>query len=289
MNPQTLHQGYFPWSKVSTHPQTAAEAVGFFQTNGYVILTSFASPTETGRLRQRAAEIIADFLKSPKEASVFTTSEQTRKLDDNYFFRSSSNVSCFLEDNNEEVAVNKIGHAMHDLDDVFKSFSRAEKVRQVGSLVGYEKAMLVQSMYIVKGARVGGMVDVHRDETFVMGQEGGCLGMWWALEEATVRNGCLWAVRGSHVDGRGRLRYVRDGKGAMTFEGEDNGGYTDGDFVALEMAEGDLVVLHGAVVHKSEKNESEKSRHAYSIHLVKGGLEKECWLRRDDEFPFQEL
>lgn len=255
-----------------------------------MILTSFASTDETASLRRRAAHIMSEFLRAPDDASVFTTVEQTRVMDDAYFMASASKVSCFLEEGGEGCAVNKIGHALHDLDDVFASFSRQGKVRNVGEMVGYRDALLVQSMYIVKGARVGGEVRAHRDKTFVLGKDGSCLGMWWALQDADVGNGCLWAVKGSHRDGRETRRFLRNEKGGVRIEGGVEGeGYGEEHFVALQVKEGDLVVLDGGLVHKSERNESGRNRHAYSIHVAKGGLEEDCWLRRDDDLPFRPL
>lgn len=288
--PSTLKQGYFPWPAVCADITTAHDAVTYFNDNGFVVLSSFANTDETASLRRRAAHIISDFLRAPDGASIFTTKEQTRVMDDAYFLASASKVSCFLEEGGEGCAVNKIGHALHDLDDVFERFSRQEKVKKVGEMVGYGDAMLVQSMYIVKGARVGGEVRVHRDKTFILGKEGKCLGMWWALQDADVGNGCLWAVRGSHRDGREVRRFVRNGEGGVRIEGGVEGeGYEAEEFVALEVKEGDLVVLDGGLVHKSERNESGRSRHAYSIHMVRGGLEEDCWLRRCGELPFRPL
>ena len=47
--------------------------------------------------------------------------------------------------------------------------------------------------------------------------------------------------------------------------------YDEADFVPLEMAQGDMVVIHGAVVHKSDANQSNQSRHAYTFHIIETG------------------
>ena len=38
----------------------------------------------------------------------------------------------------------------------------------------------------------------------------------------------------------------------------------------IECTAGTLVLLHNAVVHYSEENVSDKTRHAYSVHIVDG-------------------
>ena len=42
------------------------------------------------------------------------------------------------------------------------------------------------------------------------------------------------------------------------------------EFVPLEVPSGSLVLLHGANVHFSYENQSGKSRHAYSMHVIEG-------------------
>lgn len=296
---QTVMPGYFDWEACSTDAEKLQAASSFFDENGYVVFTSFCAASETASMRSQAGKLISDFHNpgstTSSPASIFTTEDQTRKMDDNYFLRSSSNISCFLEEHQEDAsgppAINKIGHALHDLDPVFSSFSRLPKVRAVASALSVIEPLLVQSMYILKGARVGGQVRPHRDATFVRARTGTCLGYWWALQDADEDNACLWAVPRSHRDGREIKRFVLDGKGEKTvFEGSENvDEYENQKYVPLPVKEGDLVMLHGGVVHKSGENRSGRSRHAYSIHAVSQGLDERCWLRRPESFPFQPL
>jgi phytanoyl-CoA hydroxylase len=96
------------------------------------------------------------------------------------------------------------------------------------------------------------------------------------------------------VDGVSR-RMVRGGGGGgggvTVFEGAEAVEYRRDAFVPIEMAAGDCIALHGALVHMSLDNESEESRHAFSIHLV-DGLETYSprgWLQRPPELPFRRL
>jgi len=47
----------------------------------------------------------------------------------------------------------------------------------------------------------------------------------------------------------------------------------DDDFVQVEVEAGSLVLIHGSVVHKSEANRSERSRYAYTFHIIEGNAE----------------
>ena len=48
----------------------------------------------------------------------------------------------------------------------------------------------------------------HQDSTFLSTDPPSVVGLWWALEDSTKQNGCLWALPGSHKDGVAR-RFLR--------------------------------------------------------------------------------
>jgi hypothetical protein len=53
---------------------------------------------------------------------------------------------------------------------------------------------MVQSMYIFKQPRIGGPVDAHQDSTFLYTTPQSVTGFWWAVEDATLNNGCLYVL-----------------------------------------------------------------------------------------------
>lgn len=83
----------------------------------------------------------------------------------------------------KEFCINKMGHAMHELDPVFRAFSYAPPIRQLAQSLGYTRPALVQSMYIFKQPRIGAPVDAHQDSTFLFTQP-----------QSVVSAGCLPAV-----------------------------------------------------------------------------------------------
>ena len=110
-----------------------------YDDHGYLVLEEFASETECDELRARAEELVQEF--DPAEVvSIFSTHEQNR-LTDEYFLTSGDKIRFFFEENafntdgtlkyQKEKSINKIGHALHDLDPVFERFSRNEKVKEV--------------------------------------------------------------------------------------------------------------------------------------------------------------
>ena len=72
-------------------------------------------------------------------------------------------------------------------------------------------------MYIFKQPSIGGEVTCHQDSTFLYTDPMSCVGFWFALEDATLENGCLWAEPGGH---RGPLRklFRRAPGGGTEFE-----------------------------------------------------------------------
>jgi len=150
-------------------------------------------------------------------------------------------------------------------------------------------------MYIFKQPQIGGKVDAHQDSVFLYSTPQTLIGLWFAIEDATLQNGCLWAVPGSHRIGR-RTKFMRNpnGKGTV-FEPPLKSSLSDlydvGKAVPLEVPAGSLVLIHADLVHLSHDNLSKASRHAYTLHLVEGSgrWEPENWLQRSDDKPHMRL
>lgn len=54
-------------------------------------------------------------------------------------------------------------------------------------------------MYIFKSNKIGQKVDPHTDNTYLITNPLSTLGIWIAIEDATLENGCLWGVPKSHT------------------------------------------------------------------------------------------
>jgi phytanoyl-CoA hydroxylase len=265
-----------------------------FQEQGYLVLPGFKSAAEIAGLRQRAAAIIDDF-DPALHRTIFTTNAQERQVDA-YFMGSADKVCCFFEEEafdargelrqDKALSINKIGHAMHDLDPVFDQFSRGEALAQVARDTGLAEPLVWQSMYIFKQPGIGGEVRWHQDATFFDTTPQTVTTFWFALEDADLHNGCLWVEPGGHR-GPLRERFVVQGDGAV-IETLDTTPWPDQHTaIPLEVSAGTLVVFHGLLPHYSAPNRSARSRHAFTLHATdaRARYSPRNWLQRGPALP----
>ena len=291
-----------PLLRQSTNPvnlfemQITPEQIEQYQERGYLVLDGFADEGECDQLRARAEELVQEF--DPADVvSIFSTHAQNRLTDD-YFLTSGDKIRFFFEENafnadgtlkyEKQKSINKIGHALHDLDPVFDRFSRSDKVRALAKAIGLEQSYLLQSMYIFKQPNIGGEVTCHQDSTFLYTEPIDIAGLWFALEDATIENGCLWVIPGGHRNGL-KSRWRRSPEGRMEFEIFDNEPWPENELVPLEVSKGTLILLHGLLPHRSFENRSPRSRHAYTLHLVNAEAKypSDNWLQRAETLPLR--
>jgi len=266
-----------------------------YQNEGFLVINDFVEPAPCDELRDRVIEMIREF--EPAEvASIFSTREQNR-IADEYFLNSANNISFFFEENafnsdgalkqDKELSINKIGHALHDLDPVFDRFSRAGNIEQLARDLGVIHPLLLQSMYIFKQPHIGGEVNCHQDCTFLYTEPQDILGLWFALEDATLENGCLWVLPGGHQRGL-KSRWVRAENG-MQSETFDTSPWAEEELIPLEVRKGSLIVLNGLLPHRSLENHSSKSRHAYTLHIISSNSHypADNWLQRSKDMPLR--
>jgi len=276
-----------------------------FSRLGFTVLENFASLKEVNNLKAAANNICQT---TPiEEINGFFTSnaQKIESRNNDYFLNSADKVRIFLEEgvkkediNNQNLMnkINKIGHGLHLHNPAFRDFINNHKIKNISRDLKMTNPVVAQSMYIVKPPNIGGEVKPHQDNSYLYTYPPSCLGFWLPLDDATIDNGCLWVYPGSHsfpLDNRflffketGKLHYQPDVDIKYL-----NQVWDPSQFVPLELKAGSLLVFHGNLVHKSDANYSDKSRHAFTFHLISGNSSWSCrnWLQYPEDKSFMEL
>ena len=271
-----------------------------WERDGFVVLPGFVSPDRVESLRRRIDDLVAGYASQglpDGAATVFSTTEQTHAQDD-WFLTSADVIRPFFENGAFDAdgnlvapmdrALNKMGHALHDLDPAFDQFSRTTDLASLVAELGVSDPLLLQSMVIFKPPRIGGEVVCHCDHSFLWTDPQTVVGLWFALDDATVANGCMWVIPGGHVGGA-RTRFRLDGTGGTTTDVLDPTPYDHGDLVPVEAEAGTLVAFHGCLPHWSGANTSDRPRLAYTLHVIDGTAHYRAdnWLQRGADLPLR--
>jgi len=245
-----------------------------------------------------AAERLVEEFDIENHRSIFSTRDRDRGRD-RYFMDSAESVHCFLEEDAVEPdgtmclpksrAINKIGHALHDLVPEFTTFCRLPIFAELLAELGYTRPQLWQSMYIFKQPRIGGEVRWHQDATYLRSFSSPVVGFWIAVEDATLENGCLQVQPGGH---RSPLREVYE-VGDESRQGElrtiDPMPWPSPDEAqAIEISAGGIIVFSDLLPHYSSANRSERSRQAFTLHFSEHDADWSAlnWLQRRSLPPF---
>mmetsp|Transcript_43711 Transcript_43711/g.69893 ORF Transcript_43711/g.69893 Transcript_43711/m.69893 type:complete len:313 (-) Transcript_43711:183-1121(-) len=277
-----------------------------FQQDGIAIVKNFAPQELLQQMKQEIIGLCAQW-KGEETVEFATDINQTEQQGKNdYFITSACEARFFWEPSSDKIVqanpadtlkkINKVGHGLHEIEGVFKKYAHSPKIKQLVRQLGYVSPVLPQSMYILKNPLIGGEVCSHQDASFLFTEpRQTVLGLWLALDEATLENGCLWYRPGSHKEPvRRHFQRVPSQNGSVKLEFqhfstpfssplEGNTANNDPEylkkngFVAAPCSPGDLVLISPCVDHLSLPNTSKLPRHTFQLHLVEGPDQGVVW------------
>ena len=126
----------------------------------------------------------------------------------------------------------------------------------------------MQSMFFVKNAGKPGQA-WHQDEYYIPTRDRSLIGGWIALDDATIENGCLWVLPGSHRPG---IIWPTGPHGSDEFDGAEAAcgfPWPESTAVPVEVKAGDVVFFNGYLLHRSLRNRSNGFRRALVNHYMR--------------------
>lgn len=115
----------------------------------------------------------------------------------------------------------------------------------------------MQSMLFIKAAGKPGQA-WHQDEDYIPTRDRSLCGAWIALDDATIDNGCLWVMPGSHKAGVLYPQAQQDDPRFDCAAQSTRFPYTEADAVPVEVKRGAIVFFNGYLLHRSLPNSASK-------------------------------
>ena len=107
----------------------------------------------------------------------------------------------------------------------------------------------------------------HQDEVYYSSRDRSITGVWVAIDDATVQNGCIHVIPRSHRSGY--LYSQRDHDRADEWdEAREAYGFRDDDIVPVEVKAGSVLVFNGYLLHCSFRNRTTGYRRSLVSHYM---------------------
>ncbi|KAL3924589.1 MAG: hypothetical protein SGILL_000959, partial [Bacillariaceae sp.] len=187
----------------------------YFDMHGFCLQREFCTAAEVQELKAEMARLVEEHWHPGEQVTdSFGTDAEANMARGDYFLDSADRISYFAEtqalqedgtlkaeyQDDKLGALNKAGHGMHTVPgSAFSNYTLSDKMKALVKDLGWQDPFIPQSMYIFKQPTIGGTVHSHQDSTFLYTTpKQSCLGLWLALDDATLENGCLWVRPQSH-------------------------------------------------------------------------------------------
>jgi phytanoyl-CoA hydroxylase len=226
------------------------EQARFFVENGYLVMPDLVTPEEVEEMRRDTVYLARGGY--PCESLQPLPAE----MSDDEALR---NILCI--------------HQPHYISPVMEKYVKHPRI--CGALSRITAAHLpfwdgsvkcMQSMLFVKPPGFQGQA-WHQDEIYIPTRDRSLIGAWIALDDATVENGCLWVLPGSHRPGYLYPQRTHDNPDEFDFA-QESFGFDDSGEIPVEVKTGTVVFFNGYLLHRSRKNRSRIYRRVLVNHYM---------------------
>ncbi|MBK1857007.1 phytanoyl-CoA dioxygenase family protein [Cerasicoccus arenae] len=232
----STHSGYF------TVNELGDESTAFYRENGFIVLTDAFSVDEVDELRRDAVAIC--------RGDYGTLSPQGNHMHQDQ----PSDAPDFTNMSDDEIIAQFLCiHFPHKASAIMKrALTHPTAVQALTAIIG-PNVKCMQSMLFIKASGKPGQA-WHQDEYFIPTRDRSLAGAWISLDNATVDNGCLWVIPGSHRSGVLWPMYPHNKSEYDCAAEAYNFPYSDEDAVPVEVPAGAIVFFNGYLLHKSLPN-----------------------------------
>lgn len=255
-----------PEKRIETPQRLSESQIQSFVEDGYFIAPGLVSQAELDELK-------ADTLKIARGGY---PCENLKALPDNFTDKDAlESILCI--------------HQPHFISDVMREYAQHPEICGILSQItaahlpywdGSVKCM--QSMLFVKPPGFQGQA-WHQDEIYIPTRDRSLVGAWIAIDDATIENGCLWVVPGSHRNGYLFPQHPHNNPDEFDFAPESFG-FDESKEVAVEVKAGSVVFFNGYLLHRSRKNRSQIYRRVLVSHYM-NAWSLLPWFLKDGETP----
>ena len=224
----------------------------FYEENGYLALGRVLSKPDLTALQERINDIMMGQADTDYDRLLMQLDSETGNYED-AGVQSRGHKGATLN-------YRKIQNLEHD--PLFRAFVEKPIFQEIAAHVygAHTPIACFRAMFMNKPARRGTLLPWHQDAWAHLDRQP-LITLWTALDPATVANGCVQVIPGSHRLGRINPEH---GSGFLS-EANIREHCGDDKIVSLTLEPGKAVLLHNWLLHRSDVNNTDISRRAFSV------------------------
>ncbi|UKJ07958.1 phytanoyl-CoA dioxygenase family protein [Solitalea lacus] len=231
------------------------ENIAFYAEYGYLVASDLLSPFETEELKKETAAI---------------------------FRGNRGDVDGLLPVDEHEMDAEVLKkyvaiHFPHKISPVIYKYLFHQKIISVLVNVISPNVKCMQSMLFVKGPGKAGQA-WHQDEFYIPTRDQSLTGVWIAIDDASIENGCLWIIPGR--PGHMMRRVKNDSNEYADVDTIDVSPYSSDQVIPVEVKKGSVVFFNGYTLHSSRRN---KTSDCFRTALVNHYMSAESMLPWDQD------